>query len=133
MKSWLKTQRSENEHYGIQSHHFMANRRGKVETVTGFIFLGSKSLQMVTVALKLRHLLFGKKVKVAQSCPTLCNPMDCIVHGILQARILEPFPSPGHLPSPGIKPRFPTLQEESLPAELQGKPKNTVVGSLALL
>ena len=29
------------------------------------------------------------KVKVAQSYLTLCNPMDCIVHGILQARILE--------------------------------------------
>ena len=29
------------------------------------------------------------KVKVAQSCPTLCDPMDYIVHGILQARILE--------------------------------------------
>ena len=29
------------------------------------------------------------KVKVAQSCLTLCNPMDYIVHGILQARILE--------------------------------------------
>ena len=29
------------------------------------------------------------KVKVAQSCPTLCNPMDYTVHGILQARILE--------------------------------------------
>ena len=29
------------------------------------------------------------KVKVAQSRPTLCNPMDYIVHGILQARILE--------------------------------------------
>ena len=28
-------------------------------------------------------------VKVAQSCHTLCDPMDCIVHGILQARILE--------------------------------------------
>ena len=28
-------------------------------------------------------------VKVPQSCPTLCNPMDYIVHGILQARILE--------------------------------------------
>ena len=28
-------------------------------------------------------------VKVIQSCPTLCDPMDCIVHGILQARILE--------------------------------------------
>ena len=29
------------------------------------------------------------KVKVAQSCPTLCNPVDYTVHGILQARILE--------------------------------------------
>ena len=33
-------------------------------------------------------------VSVAQSCPTLCNPMDCSppgssVHGVLQARILE--------------------------------------------
>ena len=25
-KSWLKAQHSENEHHGIQSHHFMANR-----------------------------------------------------------------------------------------------------------
>ena len=29
------------------------------------------------------------KVKVAQSCLTLCYPMDYTVHGILQARILE--------------------------------------------
>ena len=29
------------------------------------------------------------KVKVTQLCLTLCNPMDYIVHGILQARILE--------------------------------------------
>ena len=34
------------------------------------------------------------KVLVTQSCPTLCNPIDCSpqgspVHGILQARILE--------------------------------------------
>ena len=28
-------------------------------------------------------------LKVAQSCPTLCDPMDYTVHGILQARILE--------------------------------------------
>ena len=28
-------------------------------------------------------------MKVAQSCPTLCNPMDYTVYGILQARILE--------------------------------------------
>ena len=30
-----------------------------------------------------------KKVKVIQLCPTLCDPMDYTVHGILQARILE--------------------------------------------
>ena len=29
------------------------------------------------------------KVKVAQLCPPLCNPMDYTVRGILQARILE--------------------------------------------
>ena len=28
-------------------------------------------------------------VKVAQSCPTLCDPVDSTIHGILQARILE--------------------------------------------
>ena len=28
-------------------------------------------------------------VKVTQLCPTLCNPMDYTVQGILQARILE--------------------------------------------
>ena len=28
-------------------------------------------------------------VKVSQTCPTLCDPMDSIAHGILQARILE--------------------------------------------
>ena len=29
------------------------------------------------------------KVKVAQLCPTPCDPIDYTVHGILQARILE--------------------------------------------
>ena len=32
---------------------------------------------------------YSREVKVTQSCPTLCNPMDCTVHGILQDRILE--------------------------------------------
>ena len=68
-------------------------------------------------------------VLVAQSCPTLCDPMDCSppgssVHEIFQARILEglPFPSPGDLPNPGIEPRSPALQANSLATELQGKP-----------
>ena len=36
------------------------------------------------------------------------------------------------LPNPGIEPRTPTLQADSLPAEPQRKPKNTRVGSLSL-
>ena len=32
-----------------------------------------------------------------------------------------PFPPPGHLPNPGIEPRLPTLQVDSLPSELPGK------------
>ena len=45
----------------------------------------------------------------------------------------QPFPSPGDLPNPGIEPRSPALQADSLPAELQGKLKNTGVGSLSFL
>ena len=44
-----------------------------------------------------------------------------------------PFLSPGDLPNPGIQPKSPTLQEDSLPAEPPGKPKNSEVGSLSLL
>ena len=44
-----------------------------------------------------------------------------------------PFPSPGNLPDPGIEPRSPALQADYLPAEPQGKPKNTGVGSQSLL
>ena len=44
-----------------------------------------------------------------------------------------PFLSPGDLPNPGIEPRSPALQVDSLPAEPPGKPKNTRVGSLSLL
>ena len=45
----------------------------------------------------------------------------------------EPLPSTEGLPKPGIKPRSPTLQGDSLPAEPPRKPKNTGVGSLSLL
>ena len=43
------------------------------------------------------------------------------------------FPSPGNLPSPGMEPRSPTLQADSLPSELPGKPKITGVDSQSLL
>ena len=41
-----------------------------------------------------------------------------------------PYPLPGDLPSPGIKPRSPALQADSLPSEPPGKPMNTGVGSI---
>ena len=64
------------------------------------------------------------KVKVAQSCATLCDPMDYTVHEILQARILEwvAFPVSRGSSTPGIEPRSPTLQGDSLPTELSGNP-----------
>ena len=56
--------------------------------------------------------------------------MSYRVRGIPQARILEwvAFPFSGDLPNPGVEPRSPALQVDSLPAEPQGKPKNTGVG-----
>ena len=71
-----------------------------------------------------------EKVKVAQSCVTLCNPRDYTVHGIFQARKLEWkaiifFRVP---PNPGIKPRSPALQAAELPAQLLVPGKNTGVG-----
>ena len=77
---------------------------------------------------------------VTQSCPTLCDPMDCGPPGssVLRDSPGEywrglPWPPPGDLPDPGIEPRFPALQADSLSAELPGKPKNTGMGSLSLL
>ena len=75
----------------------------------------------------LGELCYG--VLVIQSCPTLCDPMDCSppgssVHGILQARILEwlPFPFPGDLPDSGVESESLALQADSLPSEPPGKP-----------
>ena len=75
--------------------------------------------------------ILKKCVKVAQSCLPLCDPMDYISRPEYWSKY--PFPSPGDLPNPGIKPRSPALQADSLTAEPQGKPKNTGVGSLSLL
>ena len=56
--------------------------------------------------------------------------MNYTVRGILQARILEwvAFPFSGDLPNPGIEPRSPASQVDSLPAEPHGKPKNAGFG-----
>ena len=77
---------------------------------------------------------------IAQLCPTLCNPVDCSppgpsVHGILQARILEwlPFPPPGDLPNPEIKPRLPAFKGRFFTAEPPGKPTLSLQGHQILL
>ena len=53
-----------------------------------------------------------------------CSPPGSSVHRILQARVLEwvAFLPPGDIPDPGIEPRSPALQSETLPSEPPGKP-----------
>ena len=78
---------------------------------------------------------------VTQSCVTLCNPMDCSptgssVHGDSPGKNTGmglPCPPPGDLPDPGIEPRSPALQADSLPSDPPGKAMNTGVGSLPSL
>ena len=71
---------------------------------------------------------------VAQSCLTLCDPVDCslpgfIIHGDSPGGNTEwvAMPSSRDLPKPRLEPRSPTLQADSLLSEPPGKPKNTGV------
>ena len=75
----------------------------------------------------------ARESEVTQSCPTLCDPVDCSppgssIHGILQAKYWNglPFPCPGDIPNPGIELRSLALQADSLPAEPPGKPLSTI-------
>ena len=63
-------------------------------------------------------------MKVAQACPTLCNQWTIQSMEFSRPEYWsgQPFPSPGDLPNPGIKPRSPALHADSLPTELSGKP-----------
>ena len=70
-------------------------------------------------------------VELLHSCLTQCDPMDgsppgSSVHGLLQQECYSglPCPPPGDLPDPGIEPRSPSLQAESLPLSHQGGPKS---------
>ena len=62
--------------------------------------------------------------EVAQSCPTLCDPVDCSppgssVHGVLQARILE-WTASSFFPTQGSNPGFPHKQADPLISEPPG-------------
>ena len=83
------------------------------------------------LANRIRHdVNVGKSLR---RVPLFVTPMDYMVHGILQARILEwgAFPFSRGSSQPRNRPRSLVLQADSLPAELQGKPKNIGVGSLS--
>ena len=60
---------------------------------------------------------------VTQSCPTLCDPMDCsppgssVYENCPGKNIGLGCPPPGDLPNSEIKPRSPTLQADYLPSE----------------
>ena len=91
----------------------------------------NKVVIVIFMAYKVRNRML---VLVAQSSPTLCDPMDCCppgssVHGDSpgEKRILEwvAMPFPRGSSQPGIKPRSLTSQVDSLPAELPGKPHHT--------
>ena len=73
-----------------------------------------------------------------QSCPALCDPMNCIVcqatlsMGFSRQKYWSelPCPSPGNLPNPGIKPTPPAsseLQADSLLTEPPGKPFRSLI------
>ena len=75
------------------------------------------------------------KVKVTQSCPTLCDPMDYTVLGILQARILEwvAIPFSRGSSQPRDQTQVSTLQVDSSLSEPPGMTKIPGMGSLSLL
>ena len=60
---------------------------GFVESPFPFFYVSSSWSSVSGTGVQFASLCL--KVKVTQSCPTLCDPMDYTVHGILQARILE--------------------------------------------
>ena len=72
-------------------------------------------------------------VLVAQLCLTLCDPWTVAHQAPLSMEFSRqeywsglPCPSPGNLPNPGIKPRSPTLQADSLLFELPAKPNSSL-------
>ena len=74
-----------------------------------------------------------KESEIAQSCLTVCYPWTVAHQAPLSMGFSRqeywsgsPFPSPGDLPDPGIKPRSPTSQADTLTSAPPGKPLNTV-------
>ena len=108
---------------------------GPVETL-GVMDLLRLEVRRPVKSLLQKSRLERRWVKVTQSCPTVCEPMDCIVHGIPRARILEwvAFPFSGDLPkgreprdwtqpSQGLNPGLPHLRRILYQLSHQGSPR----------
>ena len=73
------------------------------------------------------HFKYESESEVVQLCLTLCDPWTVVGQappsmGFSRQEYWSglPFPSPEDLPDPGIKPRSPALQADSLPSEPPG-------------
>ena len=82
------------------------------------------SLSMTCVLRNSVLVTLGLALCAFQSCPTLCNPMNCNPPGSCLWEFPKQeywsgllFPSPGDFPDSGIEPGSPTLQADSLPSE----------------
>ena len=79
--------------------------------------------------------IYSAQVQVAQLCQLSATPRSIQSTEFSRPEYWSGSLSllQGDLPNPGIEPRSPKLQVDSLPGEPLGKPKNTGVGSLSLL
>ena len=101
-------------------------------------FFNIKEIKCSYKNLGIKSRISNKKVwhrfsSVTQSCPTLCDAMDCSspgssVHGILQQEYWSglPFPSPGDLSNPRTEPGSPALQADYLSSEPPGQIKSSL-------
>ena len=81
------------------------------------------------------HCLPRDKVKVTQSCPTICNPCTAACQAPLSIEFSRqeywnglPFPSPGDLPDPtqGLNPGLPLCRQILYHLSHQGSPRDKV-------
>ena len=82
----------------------------------------------------------GGNSLVDKSCPTPAIPWTVACQAPLSMRFSRQedwsgllFSYPGDLPDPGIEPQSPTLQADSFPTELQGKPNYSPTPKVSLL
>ena len=120
--------KSEQHEFWLENTSCLASLPSRVETV-----LQGKKLcphHWVTFLVHVGFLGEKKESEVAQSCVTLCDPMDCSPHqappcmGFSRQEYWSglPFPFAGGLPHPGIERGSATLQADSLPTEPPGNP-----------